>query len=185
MQPRCRIRLLDHNRSMVPADPANETDLTPAPDPPIRDRLAGRVLLLDPANRVLLMRYDNSPPNGRHWSTPGGGLEPGEDYAAAAARELAEETGWTDIEVGAELHRRDLIMGYSDETVRQHERFFLARTSPVGREIRGVDAMHKSDGIAAWRWWSLAELESTSEVVWPAELPALIRAALGGGGSQG
>jgi hypothetical protein len=72
-----------------------------------------------------------------------------------------------------------------DEIVRQHERFFLARTSPAGQEIRGVDAMHESDGIAAWRWWSLAELESTSEVVWPAELPALLRSALAGGGSQG
>jgi ADP-ribose pyrophosphatase YjhB (NUDIX family) len=170
---------------MAPSDPANETDLTPAPGPPIRERRAGRVVLLDPADHVLLMCYDDGPPNGRHWSTPGGGLEPGEDYAVAAARELAEETGWADVEVGRELHRRDLIMGYADETVRQYERLFLARTSPAGREIRGVDAMHESDGITAWRWWSLAELESTSEEVWPAELPALVRAALSGGGSQG
>ena len=169
----------------MPFDPPNEPGSSPSADPPVRTRPAGRVLLLDPANRVLLMRYDDAPPNGRHWSTPGGGLEPGEDYAAAAARELAEETGWTDIEVGAEVHRRDLIMGYADETVRQHERIFLARTSPAGREIRGVDAMHESDGIAAWRWWSLAELESTGEVVWPAELPALLRAALAGGTGQG
>src|SRR5580704_12370259 len=91
-------------------------------------RHAARVVLLDPDGRVLLMRYDDGPPNGRHWSTPGGGLEPGEDYASAAARELVEETGWTDIEVGAEVHRRDLVMGYAGETVRQHERFFLART---------------------------------------------------------
>jgi ADP-ribose pyrophosphatase YjhB (NUDIX family) len=170
---------------MVPFDPPNETGSSPPEDPPVRDRPAGRVLLLDPAGHVLLMRYDDAPPNGRHWSTPGGGLEPGEDYPAAAARELAEETGWTDIEVGAEVHRRDLIMGYADETVRQHERFFLARTSPAARPVRGVEAMHTSDGIAAWRWWSLAELESTSEVVWPAELPTLLRAALAEGGRQG
>jgi 8-oxo-dGTP pyrophosphatase MutT (NUDIX family) len=169
---------------MVPPEPANETDSTPAPGPPLRERQAGRVLLLDPAGHVLLMRYDDGPPNGPHWSTPGGGLEPGEDYAAAAARELAEETGWTDVEVGGEVHRRDLVMGYGDETVRQHERFFLGRTSPAGREIQGVDAMHESDGIVAWRWWSLAELESPSEVVWPAELPALVRAALDGGPSM-
>ena len=35
----------------------------------------------------------DQPPNGVHWSTPGGGLNPGEDYASGAARELAEETG--------------------------------------------------------------------------------------------
>jgi hypothetical protein len=38
--------------------------------------------------------------------------------------------------------------------------------------------MHRSDGIAAWRWWSLAELDSTSETTWPAGLADYIRTAL-------
>ena len=50
-------------------------------------------------------------------------------------------------------------------------------TDQPGREIRGVEAMHASDRIAAWRWWTLAELDSTSEVVWPAELADVIRTA--------
>lgn len=86
---------------------------------PVRIRHAARVVLLDPAGRVLLMRYDENPPNGRHWSTPGGGLNPGEDYRDAAARELAEETGWHDIELLGELHRRDFDMPYLDVTIRQ------------------------------------------------------------------
>src|SRR5712691_11511536 len=60
-------------------------------------RPAGRVILLDPDDRVLLMRYDDGPPNGVHWCTPGGGLNAGEDYASGALRELTEETGWADI----------------------------------------------------------------------------------------
>src|ERR1039457_1616576 len=63
--------------------------------PRLRLRRAARIILLDPAGRVLLMRYDNGPPNGRHWSTPGGGLNAREDYPSAARRELAEETGWS------------------------------------------------------------------------------------------
>src|SRR5215467_1220647 len=39
-------------------------------------RHAGRVIVLDPGNRVLLLRYDEDPPAGRHWATPGGGPEP-------------------------------------------------------------------------------------------------------------
>jgi ADP-ribose pyrophosphatase YjhB (NUDIX family) len=35
-------------------------------------RCAGRVIVLDPDGRVLLLRYDNDPPDGRHWATPGG-----------------------------------------------------------------------------------------------------------------
>jgi 8-oxo-dGTP pyrophosphatase MutT (NUDIX family) len=134
--------------------------------------------LLDPDNRVLLMRYDDRPPNGVHWSTPGGGLNPGEDYAAAAARELAEETGWHDIVLLDEIHRATLTMGYGDAIVRQSERLFFARTDQPQREITGVEAMHLSDGIAAWRWWTLIELNTTDEAIWPAELADLISKAL-------
>ena len=142
-------------------------------------RRAGRVILLDPDNRVLLMRYDDGLPNGRHWTTPGGGLDDGEDYAAAAARELAEETGWTDITLLREILERSLTMKYAGRLVRQHERHFLARTDRPDRPLGDVAQMHAADGIAAWRWWTLAELDSTAEVIWPAELASLIRSVLG------
>ena len=145
----------------------------------LRVRPAGRVILLDPDDRVLLMRYDDGPPNGVHWSTPGGGLNPGEDFAAGAVRELAEETGWQDIVLLREIHRWTHAMEYDDVIVRQVERFFLARTDQPAREITGVDAMHAADGIATWRWWTLGELTTTSEAIWPAELPDLIRDARG------
>src|SRR5262252_5040550 len=140
-------------------------------------RYAGRVVLLDPDNRVLLMRYDDGLPNGVHWSTPGGGLNPGEDYATGAARELAEETGWHDIVLGGEIHRRTHVMEHDHVLLRQVERFYVARTDLPNREITGVDAMHASDGIAAWRWWTLAELDSTTEAIWPRELASLVRSA--------
>ncbi len=141
----------------------------------LRERQAARVVLLDPQNRVLLMRYDDGPPNGSHWATPGGGLEPGESYPEGALRELAEETGWSDIDLLDEIHRRSHTMEWGGALVYQHERLYLARTDIPARPITGVDAMHASDGIAAWHWWSLAELEATSEVIWPTVLPELVR----------
>jgi 8-oxo-dGTP pyrophosphatase MutT (NUDIX family)/catechol 2,3-dioxygenase-like lactoylglutathione lyase family enzyme len=142
-------------------------------------RLAARVVLLDPDGRVLLMRYDDPLPNGPHWSTPGGGLERGEDFPAGALRELAEETGWTDITLRDEVARRGFVMrlGGDGPDVYQDERLYQARTAVAQREIRGVAAMHASDGIAAWRWWTLAELESTTESVWPGNLASLVRDA--------
>jgi ADP-ribose pyrophosphatase YjhB (NUDIX family) len=142
-------------------------------------RRAARVILLDPDDRVLLLRYDQPPPNGRHWATPGGGAADSEDYHAAAARELTEETGWSDIELIGEVFRCDYDMDHAGQMVHQVERLYLARTDRREREISGVAAMHAADGIAAWRWWTLDELESTDEDIWPAGLASLIRSQLG------
>ncbi len=151
---------------------------------PLRLRRAGRVIVLDPEDRVLLFRYDDGPPNGRHWCTPGGGLDEGEAYLAGARRELLEETGWDDVPLGPEVFERTLIMEYDDVIVRQHERFFLGRVEEAGRALGEVATMHVSDGIAAWRWWTLAEMDATDEDIWPQGLAGLIRGLLGAEGAQ-
>ena len=150
----------------------------PDDEVPLRLRRAGRVIVLDPQDRVLLFRYDDGPPNGRHWCTPGGGLNDGEDYLAGARRELFEETGWNDVPIGPEVHERTLVMEYADAIVRQHERFFLGRVEVAGRGLGEVAAMHVSDGIAAWHWWTLDEMASTDEAIWPPGLADLIRGLL-------
>jgi 8-oxo-dGTP diphosphatase len=57
-------------------------------------RNAARIVLISPAQRVLLFEARNN--QGEHfWLMPGGGLEPDETFAEAAQRELWEETGQT------------------------------------------------------------------------------------------
>jgi ADP-ribose pyrophosphatase YjhB (NUDIX family) len=59
---------------------------------PSRPVVAVGLVARDPAGRLLLVERGNPPHRGR-WSLPGGRVEGGETIAAAAARELAEETG--------------------------------------------------------------------------------------------
>lgn len=149
---------------------------TEVPEADLPVRRAGRAIVLDPAGRVLLFRYDDPPPNGHHWNTPGGGLEAGEDYHAGAQRELIEETGWQDVPVRpGVVHHRTVVMEYGHRIVRQVEEFFLARVDSEQRPLGDVAAMHATDGIDGSRWWTPAELESTDSKIWPDGLAALAR----------
>jgi 8-oxo-dGTP pyrophosphatase MutT (NUDIX family) len=68
----------------------------PPPDAPPRPwRLSGRLLVLDPDGRLLLVHCSDPalPALGEWWEVPGGGVHPGEDTVTAALREVAEETG--------------------------------------------------------------------------------------------
>lgn len=58
-------------------------------------RTSARVVLLAPDDTVLHMGGNSCRDGVVRWYTPGGGVEDGEDLAAAAIREVYEETGYT------------------------------------------------------------------------------------------
>jgi 8-oxo-dGTP pyrophosphatase MutT (NUDIX family) len=141
-------------------------------------RLTGRVIAIDPAGRVLLFYYDDPPPKGKHWATPGGGVEAEEDFYAAACRELFEETGWCDVPVSREqVHAADQVQfsGYLQALVRQYDHYFVGWVPEEERPLGEVAAMHVSDGIDGYRWWALAELDATGDSIYPKGLADLVR----------
>ncbi|KUN87605.1 DNA mismatch repair protein MutT [Streptomyces bungoensis] len=141
-------------------------------------RRAARVAVVDAGGAVLLFRYDNAEV-GVHWALPGGGLEEGETPREGALRELAEETGWTDLEPGPLLCTWEHDFTRMDVPVRQHEHVYVAhgpRREPTGH---GLAAAHAADGILTWRWWSRQELAEEAEPVWPPGLARMLDAQEG------
>lgn len=158
-------------------------DNGPVTESELPERPAGRVIAVDPAGRVLLFYYDNLPPKGQHWTTPGGGVEAGEDFYAAACRELLEETGWADVPVSADevlLHSTVQIsnMNGAPTLCLQHDHYFVGRVPDEERPLGDVGAMHTFDGIESYRWWTLAELDATREDIYPPGLADLVRRLL-------
>ena len=137
-------------------------------------RIAARVVLLDPGDRVLLMRYAWPDSGRRFWTTPGGGLRPGETYEQAVRREIVEETGITGIQVGPAVWQRKAEFDFGPRRLLVYERFFLALTAVVDLHP-GVVAEHEREGILEHRWWAPAELAEAPDAIYPARFPELLR----------
>ncbi|CAO0828603.1 hypothetical protein SMICM17S_05170 [Streptomyces microflavus] len=68
-------------------------------------------MLLDPEDRILLLHgHEPDDPADDWWFTPGGGVEGDETREQAALRELAEETGITEVELGPVLWQRQVLL---------------------------------------------------------------------------
>jgi 8-oxo-dGTP diphosphatase len=108
-------------------------------------RVGSALIVRDEANRILLGKRNKDPQRG-NWVLPGGKIHAFESIAAAAARELAEETG-LEVEVQNQFRVYEVI-----SAPQEHRIIIYSWAKAVGGELRA------SDDISEVKFVSLGEL---------------------------
>lgn len=144
------------------------------------ERPSSRLLILDQDKRLLLFKFAHrsGPLAGRtFWATPGGGLDPGESYEAAACREMLEETGLRIDDPGPQIAQRRAVFQVPDgQMVSADERFFLIRVGELQVSTQFWSDLER-ETMADHRWWSRADLKSADELFYPENLIEMLTAA--------
>lgn len=138
-----------------------------------------RVLVIDDAGRTLLAQFGDDQTGLRWWVPPGGGIEPGEHDLATAKRELFEELGRDDLEVGPLLGRRGGTFRNRGTWFTQYERWYLCRCAPFEVDAE-VLSQARSEGIRDLRWWTVGDLRSSGIDTGPRDLADLLERILAG-----
>lgn len=127
-------------------------------------------MVINSAGLVWIGRRADSPDDaegrGTWWQMPQGGVDPGEDPAAASRRELFEETAMVSVEQIAEASRwltYDLpphLIGvaWGGRYRGQRQKWFAYRFLGLDSEINIVPAAGLEPEFVEWRWAPAGEL---------------------------
>jgi TDG/mug DNA glycosylase family protein len=137
-------------------------------------RTGVRAVVLDPADRILLVRFADA--MGTWWATPGGGIDPGETDAEALVRELGEEVGLHAFELGPLLWTREHWHVNPRRFGGQRERCYLVRTESFEIAPTFSEAELAAEGVHEARWFTLDEVDTV--LTGPRRLAQLVRDVL-------
>ncbi len=143
-------------------------------------RPAARVVLLDRDARVFLVNAEDpiDPFKPAWWEIPGGGIGWGEDSAAAAARELYEETGIV-AEMGPVIWTQHVQFTFGGYHFDSDEKIHVAWCDGGEYRPRHLEALEAAAFMGA-RWWEVDELLATDVPVLPARLREFLPAVATG-----
>lgn len=134
----------------------------------INVRRTVRAILINPLQQVLLMHIQGGATQEEatsFWATLGGKKEQGESDEVALARELYEETGLRDFKAH--------FIAYGEQTLQWHnfpcrllENFYIIMANSDAYTTQNLTPEEKLL-IKGYRWWSLTDLNKTTETIYP------------------
>ncbi len=139
-------------------------------------RRTGRVILMDPMYRVLLLRFQLTQAGEpfAFWATPGGRAEDHESDLEAAIRELDEELRLS-VPLEGPVHVHESTFEVNGNHWRGRDVFFHGRCASNDPVFTGGTEPDERDALQEMRWWTLEDLEKTAETVFPPDLATVSR----------
>ncbi|MEO8184257.1 MAG: NUDIX domain-containing protein [Deltaproteobacteria bacterium] len=116
---------------------------------PVKVRQAIRAILLTPMAEVLLMRIRPPGRDDCFWIAPGGGMESGETVESCLKRELEEELGLIQFDVGPLVWLRQHTFNWDGQRIRQSEQYHVVHIARFAPKMS--DAMSEQDSARASR----------------------------------
>jgi ADP-ribose pyrophosphatase YjhB (NUDIX family) len=140
--------------------------------PAFRFRETVRALILAPDPALLLIHL--VVPDRKLWITPGGGIIPGESHGQALRRELEEELGRADLEIGPQIWVRHGRYRWAGQWVDEREHFYIVRADRFEPDTSRNPALFEREAMAELRWWPVADLPRESRQFAPMRLGTLV-----------
>lgn len=103
----------------------------------------------------------------------------GENHLIALRRELVEETGRLEFDIGPHVWTRTFVFESTTGEVRQHERYYLIRSERFDPEPSGMEGLER-DWFGGYRWWSVEEILVAADRFAPRGLGTLLEALMAG-----
>lgn len=137
-------------------------------------RKSARAILINKENEILLFKFIFKEMFEEKviWVTPGGGVEPGEDFEATLKRELFEETGLILKSIGPWIWTKEVLFKGKESDFISYERYYLINTNNKDISFDNM-TLNEVTTLKGFKWWSANELLSSKEEFFTSQLGKL------------